>query len=67
MFLPTRAPAEPLPEVPSPLERRAYDPVVIQRHLSLWDSLHFTDKVSDRWQAPACCDSYYIIYKIYSN
>ncbi|KAI3354458.1 hypothetical protein L3Q82_018969, partial [Scortum barcoo] len=36
--------SEPLPEVPSSLERRAYDPVVIQRHLSLWDSLHFADK-----------------------
>uniref|UniRef100_A0A671VDX3 Beta-galactosidase n=1 Tax=Sparus aurata TaxID=8175 RepID=A0A671VDX3_SPAAU len=36
--------SEPLPEVPSPQERKAYDPVVIQRHLSLWDSLHFTDK-----------------------
>uniref|UniRef100_A0A3Q3EXY2 Si:dkey-224e22.2 n=1 Tax=Labrus bergylta TaxID=56723 RepID=A0A3Q3EXY2_9LABR len=35
---------EPLPEVPSPQERRAYDPVLIQQHLSLWDSLHFTDK-----------------------
>uniref|UniRef100_UPI0037E8AFCE beta-galactosidase-1-like protein 2 n=1 Tax=Semicossyphus pulcher TaxID=241346 RepID=UPI0037E8AFCE len=36
--------SEPLPEVPSPQERRAYDPVLIQQHLSLWDSLHFTDK-----------------------
>ncbi|XP_018554454.1 beta-galactosidase-1-like protein 2 [Lates calcarifer] len=36
--------SEPLPEVPSPQERRAYDPVVIQQHLSLWDSLHFTEK-----------------------
>ncbi|XP_067364743.1 beta-galactosidase-1-like protein 2 isoform X3 [Channa argus] len=36
--------SEPLPEVPSPQERRAYEPVVIQEHLSLWDSLHFTDK-----------------------
>ncbi|XP_071327801.1 beta-galactosidase-1-like protein 2 [Trachinotus anak] len=35
---------EPLPELPSPRERRAYQPVVIQQHLSLWDSLHFTDK-----------------------
>uniref|UniRef100_A0A3Q3EXX5 Si:dkey-224e22.2 n=1 Tax=Labrus bergylta TaxID=56723 RepID=A0A3Q3EXX5_9LABR len=35
---------KPLPEVPSPQERRAYDPVLIQQHLSLWDSLHFTDK-----------------------
>ncbi|KAG7223134.1 hypothetical protein INR49_015893 [Caranx melampygus] len=36
--------AEPLPEVPPPQERRAYNPVVIQQHLSLWDTLHFTDK-----------------------
>nr|XP_020456019.1 beta-galactosidase-1-like protein 2 isoform X2 [Monopterus albus] len=36
--------AELLPEVPSPQKRRAYEPVVIQQHLSLWDSLHFTDK-----------------------
>ncbi|XP_042343085.1 beta-galactosidase-1-like protein 2 [Plectropomus leopardus] len=35
---------EPLPEVPSPQERREYHPVAIQEHLSLWDSLHFTDK-----------------------
>ncbi|KAM9359218.1 beta-galactosidase-1-like protein 2 isoform 2-T2 [Symphorus nematophorus] len=36
--------AQPLPELPSLRERRAYQPVVIQQHLSLWDSLHFTDK-----------------------
>ncbi|XP_023817748.1 beta-galactosidase-1-like protein 2 isoform X1 [Oryzias latipes] len=36
--------SEPLPQVPSPQERRAYEPVVMQQHLSLWDSLHFTDK-----------------------
>ncbi|XP_036938288.1 beta-galactosidase-1-like protein 2 isoform X3 [Acanthopagrus latus] len=36
--------SEPLPEVPSSQKKKAYDPVVIQRHLSLWDSLHFTDK-----------------------
>ncbi|CAB1412933.1 unnamed protein product, partial [Pleuronectes platessa] len=36
--------SEPLSEVPSPRRRRVYDPVVIQQHLSLWDSLHFTDK-----------------------
>uniref|UniRef100_A0A3Q3KU64 Beta-galactosidase n=1 Tax=Mastacembelus armatus TaxID=205130 RepID=A0A3Q3KU64_9TELE len=41
--------SEPLPDVPPAQERRAYDPVVIQQHLSLWDSLHFTDKVSYRW------------------
>uniref|UniRef100_A0A3Q3KHW7 Beta-galactosidase n=1 Tax=Mastacembelus armatus TaxID=205130 RepID=A0A3Q3KHW7_9TELE len=35
---------QPLPELPSLQERRAYQPVVIQQHLSLWDSLHFTDK-----------------------
>ncbi|TNN74992.1 Beta-galactosidase-1-like protein 2 [Liparis tanakae] len=38
--------AEPLPGEPTPRERRAYDPVTIQQHLSLWDSLHFTAKVS---------------------
>uniref|UniRef100_A0A667WT98 Beta-galactosidase n=1 Tax=Myripristis murdjan TaxID=586833 RepID=A0A667WT98_9TELE len=31
--------SEPLPEVPSAQERRAYQSVVIQQHLSLWDSL----------------------------
>uniref|UniRef100_A0A3Q1BIL6 Beta-galactosidase n=1 Tax=Amphiprion ocellaris TaxID=80972 RepID=A0A3Q1BIL6_AMPOC len=36
--------AEPLPEVPSAQEKRAYSPVFIQQHLSLWDTLHFTDK-----------------------
>ncbi|XP_034557096.1 beta-galactosidase-1-like protein 2 [Notolabrus celidotus] len=36
--------SERLPEVPSPTERTAYDTVVIQQHLSLWDSLPFTDK-----------------------
>ncbi|KAM7399594.1 hypothetical protein PAMP_018859 [Pampus punctatissimus] len=35
---------EPLPEVPPPQERRAYDAIVIQQYLSLWDSLQFTDK-----------------------
>uniref|UniRef100_A0A3Q3EY36 Si:dkey-224e22.2 n=1 Tax=Labrus bergylta TaxID=56723 RepID=A0A3Q3EY36_9LABR len=35
---------EPLPEVPSPQERRAYDPVLIQQHLSLWDSLFRSDR-----------------------
>lgn len=48
MSLPTYITDVPLPEVPSPQERRAYNPVVIQQHLSLWDSLHFTDKVSTR-------------------
>ncbi|XP_072248977.1 beta-galactosidase-1-like protein 2 isoform X1 [Leuresthes tenuis] len=36
--------SEPLPEVPAPQERRAYEPVFVQQHLSLWDSLHFADK-----------------------
>ncbi|KAM6933925.1 beta-galactosidase-1-like protein 2 [Xenentodon cancila] len=35
---------KPLPDVPSPQERRVYEPVFIQQHLSLWESLHFTDK-----------------------
>lgn len=35
---------EPLPELPSLHERKAYQPVVVQQHLSLWDTLHFTDK-----------------------
>ncbi|KAM9801535.1 beta-galactosidase-1-like protein 2 [Neosynchiropus ocellatus] len=35
---------KPLPEPPSLQERRAYQPVVIQQHLSLWDSLQYTDK-----------------------
>ncbi|XP_054868376.1 beta-galactosidase-1-like protein 2 isoform X2 [Amphiprion ocellaris] len=35
---------EPLPELPSLQERKAYQPAVIHKHLSLWDSLQFTDK-----------------------
>ncbi|CAJ1065847.1 beta-galactosidase-1-like protein 2 [Xyrichtys novacula] len=35
---------QPLPELPSLHERRAYQAVVIQQHLSLWDSLSFADK-----------------------
>uniref|UniRef100_A0A3Q4HYD9 Beta-galactosidase-1-like protein 2-like n=1 Tax=Neolamprologus brichardi TaxID=32507 RepID=A0A3Q4HYD9_NEOBR len=35
---------QPLPELPPVHERRAYQPAVIQQHISLWDSLHFTDK-----------------------
>ncbi|XP_017275575.1 beta-galactosidase-1-like protein 2 [Kryptolebias marmoratus] len=35
---------QPLPELPSPPERRAYQPVVIQQHLSLWSNLHLTEK-----------------------
>uniref|UniRef100_A0AAQ4NZY8 Si:dkey-224e22.2 n=1 Tax=Gasterosteus aculeatus aculeatus TaxID=481459 RepID=A0AAQ4NZY8_GASAC len=38
--------SEPLPVEPVPQERRAYEPAAIQQHLSLWDSLPFTDKVS---------------------
>uniref|UniRef100_A0A3Q2ZKF0 Si:dkey-224e22.2 n=1 Tax=Kryptolebias marmoratus TaxID=37003 RepID=A0A3Q2ZKF0_KRYMA len=34
---------EPLPEVPPPQEKKAYQPVLIQQYLSLWDSLQFTD------------------------
>ncbi|KAM8903212.1 beta-galactosidase-1-like protein 2 isoform 4-T5 [Spinachia spinachia] len=37
--------AQPLPEPPPRRGRRAYQPVVIQQHVSLWDSLHFTHKV----------------------
>lgn len=33
-----------LPKLPFLHERKAYQPAVIQQHLSLWDSLHFTDK-----------------------
>ncbi|KAM6932517.1 beta-galactosidase-1-like protein 2 isoform 2-T2 [Lycodopsis pacificus] len=36
--------SEPLPVEPTPQKTRAYDPVAIQQHLSLWDSLHFTAK-----------------------
>ncbi|KAM8903210.1 beta-galactosidase-1-like protein 2 isoform 2-T3 [Spinachia spinachia] len=36
--------AQPLPEPPPRRGRRAYQPVVIQQHVSLWDSLHFTHK-----------------------
>lgn len=35
---------QPLPELPPLQERKVYQPVVIQQHVSLWDSLHFTDK-----------------------
>ncbi|XP_063349149.1 beta-galactosidase-1-like protein 2 [Pelmatolapia mariae] len=35
---------QPLPELPPVHERRAYQPAVIQQHISLWDSLRFTDK-----------------------
>ncbi|XP_029963513.1 beta-galactosidase-1-like protein 2 isoform X3 [Salarias fasciatus] len=35
---------QPLPDLPSLRERRAYQPVVIQQQLSLWDALQFTDK-----------------------
>uniref|UniRef100_A0A3Q2DD25 Beta-galactosidase n=1 Tax=Cyprinodon variegatus TaxID=28743 RepID=A0A3Q2DD25_CYPVA len=36
--------AEPLPEVPSPQERKAYETVSTQQNLSLWDSIQFTEK-----------------------
>uniref|UniRef100_A0A4W5PRP5 Beta-galactosidase n=1 Tax=Hucho hucho TaxID=62062 RepID=A0A4W5PRP5_9TELE len=36
--------SEKLPEVPSLQARRVYDPVIIQQHLSLWESLQFTEK-----------------------
>ncbi|XP_007562829.1 beta-galactosidase-1-like protein 2 isoform X1 [Poecilia formosa] len=35
---------QPLPELPPTQERRAYQSVVVQQHLSLWDSLHSTEK-----------------------
>ncbi|XP_047450931.1 beta-galactosidase-1-like protein 2 isoform X1 [Mugil cephalus] len=35
---------QPLPELPTLHEKRAYQPAVIQQHLSLWDCLHFIDK-----------------------
>ncbi|XP_074535593.1 beta-galactosidase-1-like protein 2 [Halichoeres trimaculatus] len=35
---------QPLPELPALQERKAYQPLVIQQHMSLWDSLHLTDK-----------------------
>ncbi|XP_069390129.1 beta-galactosidase-1-like protein 2 isoform X3 [Paralichthys olivaceus] len=38
------AEVHPLPELPPLRERRAYQPAVVQQHLSLWDILHFTDK-----------------------
>nr|XP_023822481.1 beta-galactosidase-1-like protein 2 isoform X4 [Salvelinus alpinus] len=38
------AEGEKLPEVPSLQARRVYEPVIIQKHLSLWESLQFTEK-----------------------
>ncbi|XP_029571406.1 beta-galactosidase-1-like protein 2 isoform X2 [Salmo trutta] len=35
---------EKLPEAPSLQARRVYEPVIIQKRLSLWESLQFTDK-----------------------
>ncbi|KAF3692999.1 Beta-galactosidase-1-like protein 2 [Channa argus] len=35
---------QPLPELPSLRDKSAYQPVLVHRHLSLWDTLHFTDK-----------------------
>lgn len=49
--------AEHLPGVPSSPERKAYGPALIQQHLSLWDVLQFSDKVSCRWQAPIWYES----------
>lgn len=46
IFPPTHVAAEPLPEVPLIQERRVYNPVTVQQHLSLWDSLAFAEKVS---------------------
>uniref|UniRef100_A0A4W5NM98 Uncharacterized protein n=1 Tax=Hucho hucho TaxID=62062 RepID=A0A4W5NM98_9TELE len=36
--------SEKLPEVPFLQGRRVYEPVIIQKHLSLWESLQFTEK-----------------------
>ncbi|XP_037534034.1 beta-galactosidase-1-like protein 2 [Nematolebias whitei] len=36
--------SQPLPELPSSQNRRAYQPVMVQQHLSLWNSLQFTEK-----------------------
>ncbi|KAM9317982.1 beta-galactosidase-1-like protein 2 isoform 2-T2 [Pholidichthys leucotaenia] len=36
--------AQPLPGLPPIQKKRAYQPVIVQHHLSLWDSLQFTDK-----------------------
>ncbi|KAM9853641.1 beta-galactosidase-1-like protein 2 isoform 1-T1 [Aulostomus maculatus] len=36
--------SRPLPELLPPQERSEYQPVLVQQHLSLWDSLQFTDK-----------------------
>ncbi|XP_058489724.1 beta-galactosidase-1-like protein 2 [Solea solea] len=35
---------QPLPVLPPHSDRKAYQPVLIHQHLSLWDSLQFTDK-----------------------
>lgn len=40
-------PAQPLLDLPPQHERAAYQTVVVQQHLSLWDSLSFTDKVNE--------------------
>ncbi|KAM6945901.1 beta-galactosidase-1-like protein 2 [Aplochiton taeniatus] len=36
--------SEQLPAVPPVQGRSAYQPVIIHRHLSLWDALHFTER-----------------------
>jgi hypothetical protein len=38
--------AQPLPDVPLLRRRSAHQPLVLMQHLSLWDSLPFTGKVS---------------------
>ena len=38
--------AQPLPEVPLLRRRSTHQPLVLMQHLSLWDSLPFTGKVS---------------------
>lgn len=35
---------EPLPDPPSPQKKRAYSPIVVQQHVSLWDCLNLTEK-----------------------
>uniref|UniRef100_A0A3B5L2K6 Beta-galactosidase n=1 Tax=Xiphophorus couchianus TaxID=32473 RepID=A0A3B5L2K6_9TELE len=35
---------QPLPELPATQERRAHQSIVVQQHLSLWDSFHSTER-----------------------
>lgn len=46
--LPSCFPAQPLPDLPPQHQRADYTPLVAQEHLSLWDSLSFTDKVNQQ-------------------